>query len=129
MIAWFGIRGIGSVYYLMYAISHGLAKPLAEQIIAITLAAITVSIVLHGTSITKDDNRTRDLTVAAVHRGGRILDIQLCLVASQQHTTFGQSDDLIVVHGTPRRIRSSDPRGPVDDSEYLGKRPPNRFLT
>ncbi|MGB5199857.1 MAG: cation:proton antiporter [Sedimenticolaceae bacterium] len=51
MIAWFGIRGIGSVYYLMYAISHGLAKPLAEQITAITLAAITVSIVLHGTSV------------------------------------------------------------------------------
>jgi NhaP-type Na+/H+ or K+/H+ antiporter len=51
MIAWFGIRGIGSVYYLMYAISHGLAKPLAEQITAITLAAITVSIVLHGISV------------------------------------------------------------------------------
>ena len=51
MIAWFGIRGIGSVYYLMYAISHGLAKPLAEQITAIALAAITVSIVLHGISV------------------------------------------------------------------------------
>jgi len=51
MIAWFGIRGIGSVYYLMYAISHGLAKPLAEQITAITLTAITVSIVLHGISV------------------------------------------------------------------------------
>ncbi len=51
MIAWFGIRGIGSVYYLMYAISHGLSRPLAEQIAAITLAAITVSIVLHGISV------------------------------------------------------------------------------
>ena len=51
MIAWFGIRGIGSVYYLMYAINHGLARPLAEQITAITLAAITVSIILHGISV------------------------------------------------------------------------------
>jgi NhaP-type Na+/H+ or K+/H+ antiporter len=51
MIAWFGIRGIGSVYYLMYEISHGLSRPLAEKITAITLAAITVSIVLHGISV------------------------------------------------------------------------------
>ncbi len=51
MIAWFGIRGIGSVYYLMYAIDHGLPQPLAEQIIAVTLAVITVSIVLHGISV------------------------------------------------------------------------------
>jgi len=51
MIAWFGIRGIGSIYYLMYAIDHGLPGPLAEQITAITLAAVTVSIVLHGISV------------------------------------------------------------------------------
>lgn len=51
MMAWFGIRGIGSVYYLMYAISHGLPRPLAEQITAITLAAVTASILLHGVSV------------------------------------------------------------------------------
>jgi NhaP-type Na+/H+ or K+/H+ antiporter len=51
IIAWFGIRGIGSVYYLMYAISHGLPWPLAEQIAAITLAAVTASVVLHGISV------------------------------------------------------------------------------
>lgn len=28
--AWFGIRGIGPVYYLMYAVHHGLPRPLAE---------------------------------------------------------------------------------------------------
>ena len=48
MISWFGIRGIGSIYYLMYAIHQGLPRPLAEPIVAITLAAVTVSIVLHG---------------------------------------------------------------------------------
>jgi len=51
MIAWFGIRGIGSIYYLTYAIHHGLPRPLAEPIIAITLAAVTVSILLHGMSV------------------------------------------------------------------------------
>jgi NhaP-type Na+/H+ or K+/H+ antiporter len=51
MIAWFGIRGIGSIYYLMYAIHRGLPHALAEQIMAITLAEVTVSIVLHGISV------------------------------------------------------------------------------
>jgi len=51
MIAWFGIRGIGSIYYLTYAIDQGLPRPLAEPIIAITLAAVTVSILLHGMSV------------------------------------------------------------------------------
>ncbi len=51
MMAWFGIRGIGSIYYLMYAVHHGLPRPLAEQITAITLAAVTASILLHGVSV------------------------------------------------------------------------------
>lgn len=52
LLSWFGIRGIGSIYYLMYAINHALPRPLAEQIIAITLTTVTVSIVLHGISVT-----------------------------------------------------------------------------
>jgi NhaP-type Na+/H+ or K+/H+ antiporter len=52
LIAWFGIRGIGSIYYLMYAINHGLQHGLAEEIIALTLTVVAVSIVLHGISVT-----------------------------------------------------------------------------
>ena len=52
LISWFGIRGIGSIYYLMYAINHGLPRSLAEEIIALTLTAVAVSIVLHGISVT-----------------------------------------------------------------------------
>ena len=52
LIGWFGIRGIGSVYYLMFAISHGLPSPLAEQFIGITLTVVTASVVLHGISVT-----------------------------------------------------------------------------
>lgn len=51
LISWFGIRGIGSIYYLMYAINHGLPRPLAEDIISLTLTAVTLSIVLHGISM------------------------------------------------------------------------------
>ena len=51
LLSWFGIRGIGSIYYLMYAINHDLPRALAEQIIAITLTTVTVSIVLHGISV------------------------------------------------------------------------------
>jgi sodium/hydrogen antiporter len=52
LISWFGIRGIGSIYYLMYAINHGLTRSLAEEIIALTLTMVAVSIVLHGISVT-----------------------------------------------------------------------------
>jgi NhaP-type Na+/H+ or K+/H+ antiporter len=52
MIGWFGIRGIGSIYYLMYAITHGVEGALAEQLAAITAVTIAASIVLHGISVT-----------------------------------------------------------------------------
>ncbi len=52
LISWFGIRGIGSIYYLMYAINHGLPCSLAQEIIALTLTMVAVSIVLHGVSVT-----------------------------------------------------------------------------
>lgn len=48
---WFGVRGIGSLYYLMYAIQHGLPEALARDLIHLTLIVITLSIVIHGTSV------------------------------------------------------------------------------
>lgn len=52
MISWFGIRGIGSIYYLMYAIEHHLPSELAERLTAFTLAVVMISIVVHGISVT-----------------------------------------------------------------------------
>jgi len=52
LISWFGIRGVGSIFYLMYAINHGLSQPLASELIAITLTTVTASILLHGISVT-----------------------------------------------------------------------------
>ncbi len=52
LIGWFGIRGIGSLYYLTFAMNHGLSGPLADQLIALTLSVILASIVVHGISVT-----------------------------------------------------------------------------
>jgi NhaP-type Na+/H+ or K+/H+ antiporter len=49
---WFGIRGIGSIYYLTYAISHGLPPALAGQLTALTLSTVALSAVAHGVSVT-----------------------------------------------------------------------------
>jgi NhaP-type Na+/H+ or K+/H+ antiporter len=51
MTSWFGVRGIGSLYYLMYAIEHGLPEALSLQLIQLTLIVVTLSILLHGTSV------------------------------------------------------------------------------
>jgi sodium/hydrogen antiporter len=52
LLSWFGIRGIGSIYYLMFAINHGVSRELAEYLLALTLTVVAASIVLHGISVT-----------------------------------------------------------------------------
>jgi len=52
LMAWFGVRGIGSVYYLAYALHRGLDSALADQLAALTLATVAASIVVHGISVT-----------------------------------------------------------------------------
>jgi NhaP-type Na+/H+ or K+/H+ antiporter len=51
LVGWFGVRGIGSLYYLMYAIQHGLPEPLALEFIELTLIVVTLSIFVHGVSV------------------------------------------------------------------------------
>lgn len=64
LTAWFGIRGVGSLYYLMYGIQHGLPPDLARQLTALTLSVVTASVVLHGISVTplmtRYESRTRN---------------------------------------------------------------------
>ena len=52
LMSWFGIRGIGSLYYLLYAINHNIEPALAERLLSITLAVMVASIVVHGISVT-----------------------------------------------------------------------------
>jgi NhaP-type Na+/H+ or K+/H+ antiporter len=49
--SWFGVRGIGSIYYLMYSVNHGLPPGLARELIDITLVVIMLSIAVHGISV------------------------------------------------------------------------------
>lgn len=51
LIGWFGVRGIGSLYYLMFAIQHGLPEDLALELMQLTLIVVTLSIFVHGTSV------------------------------------------------------------------------------
>ena len=51
-IAWFGIRGIGSLYYLFYAIEHKVPKETAAELVALVFPIVAISIVAHGLSVT-----------------------------------------------------------------------------
>jgi sodium/hydrogen antiporter len=55
LIAWFGVRGVGSIYYLMFALQHGVAgaqPDLARELTALTLCVVAASILVHGVSVT-----------------------------------------------------------------------------
>lgn len=52
LIGWFGIRGIGSLYYLAYALNQGLGSRAGKELAGLTLSVITLSILLHGSSAT-----------------------------------------------------------------------------
>jgi NhaP-type Na+/H+ or K+/H+ antiporter len=51
LVAWFGVRGIGSLYYLMFAIQHGLPEGVALELMQLTLIVVALSILVHGTSV------------------------------------------------------------------------------
>jgi NhaP-type Na+/H+ or K+/H+ antiporter len=52
LIGWFGVRGVGSLYYLGYAGSHGIAAPDIRRVGAVVLVTIFMSVVVHGISVT-----------------------------------------------------------------------------
>lgn len=47
LIGWFGVRGIGSLYYLAYAASHG---AVTHEVVGLCVTVIAASIVVHGLS-------------------------------------------------------------------------------
>jgi len=50
LLAWFGIRGIGSVYYAAFFAGYELRDAVAEQLLSAVFTVIAASIVLHGIS-------------------------------------------------------------------------------
>lgn len=52
LMAWFGIRGIGSIYYILAAVEYGLPKELAHRLMALILTLVAISIIIYGISAT-----------------------------------------------------------------------------
>ncbi|RON54197.1 cation:proton antiporter [Pseudomonas frederiksbergensis] len=50
LIGWFGIRGIGSFYYLFYVLNHDLPASVATLCTDLTLSVVALSILIHGIS-------------------------------------------------------------------------------
>jgi len=50
LVGWLGIRGIGSVYYLTYALAHGVTGASAAAAAGMTLPVIAASVIVHGVS-------------------------------------------------------------------------------
>ncbi len=50
LLGWFGIRGIGSVYYAVFIASHEIAFPDAVELLSSVFTVIAASIVVHGIS-------------------------------------------------------------------------------
>jgi NhaP-type Na+/H+ or K+/H+ antiporter len=52
LMGWFGIRGIGSIYYLTFALGYGVPSQLADRLTALVLSLVALSILVHGVSVT-----------------------------------------------------------------------------
>ena len=52
LMSWFGVRGIGSIYYLSYAVEHDLPYVVAEPLVSLVLTTVAASMVVHGISVT-----------------------------------------------------------------------------
>jgi len=50
LAGWFGIRGIGSIYYLAYSMTHGLDTSNADALADLVLPVVALSILMHGVS-------------------------------------------------------------------------------
>lgn len=52
LAGWFGVRGVGSLYYLTFAIGQGLSEELAHRLAGLVVWTVAFSVVVHGVSVT-----------------------------------------------------------------------------
>jgi NhaP-type Na+/H+ or K+/H+ antiporter len=52
LLGWFGIRGVGSIYYLTYAFGEGLRGSVGELMAWSVYITIVFSVIIHGISST-----------------------------------------------------------------------------
>ncbi len=50
LMGWFGIRGVGTLYYLAFAVAHHLPRELVDRIGPIVITVVAASVVVHGIS-------------------------------------------------------------------------------
>ncbi|WP_374676205.1 cation:proton antiporter [Ideonella sp.] len=60
LAAWFGVRGVGSMYYLAFAVAHGASGPEVEPVIEAVLVTVAMSVLLHGATATPAMRRYRE---------------------------------------------------------------------
>ena len=75
VIAFFGVRGIGSVFYLAYALGHA-SFPDAERLWAVGGLVILVSVVLHGVTATPVMDGVDRVRRRVAHRRGEDRNVQ-----------------------------------------------------
>lgn len=72
LLGWFGIRGLGSLNYLAFALTHGLGGPLGHMVMEAVITVVTLSILFHGITATPLMNwRARALAQQAGLNPGR----------------------------------------------------------
>ena len=52
LVAWFGIRGIGSFYYLVFALQYPWQDDLKQRLVPLVLTVLAVSVLVHGVTAT-----------------------------------------------------------------------------
>lgn len=52
LLAWFGIRGVGSLYYLLFALQYRWLPDMTQRFVSLVLTVVAVSVLLHGISST-----------------------------------------------------------------------------
>jgi len=52
LTSWFGIRGIGSLYYLMFSLQYDWPMEMKQRLVSLVLTAVAISILGHGVSAT-----------------------------------------------------------------------------
>jgi NhaP-type Na+/H+ or K+/H+ antiporter len=74
LLAWFGIRGIGSVYYAVYVAGHDIRHGAAVDLLSCVLTVVAASILVHGISATPLMELYRRRRGAARGAGGAMSD-------------------------------------------------------
>lgn len=104
LIAFLGIRGIGSFYYVAYAVNHG-AFGLSHQLWAITGLVVLLSILLHGITATPLLRRM-DVRLSAKREG------EVRNSAPRYNPRPDEISRAVIVADGPRSAPQPSPAGP-----------------